>query len=53
MRSEHKKITYEDKFDRKYACYFERAKPKIKRINNKKARRIFKEEIAEKDLTDY
>lgn len=44
-RNSHKKKTYEDKFARKYYCNSYRFTKKIKKANNKKFRRLTKEEI--------
>lgn len=35
-----KKLTYEDKFDRKYCCYWRRGARRIKRANRRLYRRI-------------
>lgn len=45
MRNNHKKQTFEDKFDRKYRCNSYRFIGKMKKENNKKFRRISKKEI--------
>jgi len=42
MRSVIKRMTYEDKFDRKYCCYWKRGGRKIKRTNRKLFRRRIK-----------
>ena len=45
MRKQHKKYTFEDKFARKYYCNSHRFTSKVKKINNKKFRRIQKNKI--------
>ena len=52
MRNNHKKQTFEDKFDRKYRCNSYRFIVKMKKENNKKFRRISKKEI-EKEIENY
>jgi hypothetical protein len=42
MRAIIKRMTYEDKFDRKYCCYWKRGGRKIKRYNRKLFRRRIK-----------
>ena len=42
MRAIHRRLTYEDKFDRKYACYWKRGARKIKKFNRKLLRRKIK-----------
>ncbi len=42
MRAVIKRMTYEDKFDRKYCCYWKRGGSKIKRSNRKLFRRRIK-----------
>ena len=44
MRAMHKRMTWEDKFDRKYRCNVYRFLPYMKKSNNKKFRRIIKED---------
>jgi hypothetical protein len=41
----YKKLTFEDRFDRKYRCNSYRFVHKMKRENRKKMRRILKKEI--------
>lgn len=48
-RNSHKKKTFEDKFDRTYRCNSYRFVKKMKRANNKKFRRLTKEEINYED----
>jgi len=47
MRSEFKKLTYEDKFDRKFACWANNHDgwSKAKKQNRKEARQKLKEEL--------
>ena len=35
MRAFHKRLTYEDRFDRKYCCYWKRGAKHIKRYNRR------------------
>lgn len=44
MKNLYKKMTYEDKFARKYYCNPERFMPKVKRINHKVFRKKIKNE---------
>lgn len=46
-RNSYKKKTFEDKFARKFYCNSYRFIKKIKKSNNKKFRRLSKEEIHE------
>jgi hypothetical protein len=48
MRSFHKRMTYEDKFDRKFCCYWKRGAKKIKRYNRKLLRRKLKSELEQR-----
>lgn len=50
MRGSHKKLTFEDRFARKYYANSERFVGKMKKSNNKKLRRELKKEL-EKHLT--
>lgn len=55
MRSEFKKITFEDKFDRKYACWVKnnhKAWTWFKTANRRKARRILKKQISSVSSVD-
>lgn len=47
MRAVIKRLTYEDKFDRRYCCYWKRGGRKIKRINRRKFRRVIKTKTKE------
>lgn len=42
MRAYHKRLTYEDKFDRRYACYWKRGAKSVKRYNRRKLRRVLR-----------
>jgi len=42
MRTFHKRVTYEDKFDRKYAIGYWRVSKEIKTRNNRTFRRFIK-----------
>lgn len=42
MRAFHKRLTYEDRFDRKYCCYWKRGAKHIKRYNRRLVRRLIK-----------
>jgi len=42
IRAIHKRLTFEDKFARKYYCNSHRFLPSMKKTNNKKARKILK-----------
>lgn len=46
MKAVHKRLTFEDKFARKYYCNADRFTSDMKRRNRKKLRRILKKEIS-------
>jgi len=49
IRAAHKRLTYEDKFDRKYTCNVYRWLHYVKRANRRKMRRILKQEMRKDD----
>lgn len=49
MRAINKRLTYEDKFDRKYCCYWKRGGKKNKRNNRRLLRRIIKNTFQKED----
>lgn len=51
QKSRFKKSSYEDKFDRKYACWAQNHKGwrKYKRSNRRMARRVAKRELLEEE----
>ena len=52
MKGIYKKLTYEDKFARKYYCNSYRFLPDMKRRNRKRLRKTLKK-VVEKDLSEY
>lgn len=44
-----KKVTYESKFDRKYACFWKRGARKIKKANRKHFRQYLKQLDSEQE----
>lgn len=42
IRAYHKRLSYEDSFDRKYCCYWKRGARSIKRYNRRLVRRKLK-----------
>lgn len=48
MKSIHKRLTFEDKFARKFYCNSYRFTNKVKKANRKKMRRILKDNLKAK-----